>query len=74
MPCRSVGTNTNLYNKTARIFFINIMKAEGGIASLLADSDWSNKRMNTFSVHGLMKSGNEELQACLQIPTGATRE
>ena len=33
------------------------MKAEWGIASLLVNSDWSNKIMNTFYVHDINESG-----------------
>ncbi len=34
----------------------DIMKAERGIASLLANSDWSNKKMNKLYVHFIMKA------------------
>ena len=49
----------------------DIMKAERGIASLLANSDWSNKKMNKLYVHFIMKT--ERGIACLQILTGAIR-
>ena len=50
----------------------DIMKAERGIASLLANSDWSNKKMNKLYVHFIMKA--ERGIACLQILTGAIRK
>ena len=54
-----------------KFFVHDIMKAERGIASGLANSDWSNQIMNKLFVHDIMKA--ERGIAGLPAISGTTR-